>query len=130
MAELYRVFVEAQLRADPAFQLEHGYGNDAANDANLAICAAQVANRFECLATTLEMPYKDALKAHEPVHGWSPARCERLGASMLDALLAVRPLLRADFPFGNKGIGDGLEPPAWVLPGYENPPSEECWGVK
>ena len=59
-AELYRVFVEAQLQANPAFQLPHGYGTDKKGDANLAICAAQIAHRFDCLATTLEMPYKDS----------------------------------------------------------------------
>ena len=46
---------------------------------------------------------------------------------MLDAMHPLVPLLRADFPFGNGGIGDGLETPDWVLPGYENPPSEHVW---
>ena len=50
------------------------------------------------------------------------------GATFLDAIAEVMPLLRADFPFkGRGGIGDGLAPPVWVLPEYENPPSEECW---
>merc|ERR1711935_362604 len=78
-AELYRMFVEAQLQANPAFQLPHGYGTDKQGDANLAICAAQIAHRFDCLSTTLEMPYKDAYELPEPTHGWSPARCEKLG---------------------------------------------------
>ena len=125
-AELYRLFVEAQLKADPSFQLEHGYGNDKVNDANLAICAAQIANRFDCLSTTLEMPYKDAFEMQEPVQGWSPARSEKLGGSMLEAVRDVLPLLRADFPFRNGGIGDGMGAPPWLIHGYENPPSEQC----
>ena len=128
-AELYRIFVEAQLKADPSFQLEHGYGNDGVNEANLAICAAQIANRFDCLSTTLEMPYKDAYELQEPVQGWSSTRSEKLGASMLEAVRDVLPYLRKEFPFGNGGVGDGLEKPAWLVHGYENPPSEHCWPV-
>lgn len=55
-------------------------------DANLAICGAQITNRFDCLSCTLEMPYKDTLDFPEPTDGWSPQRCEKLGASMLDAM--------------------------------------------
>lgn len=130
MAELYRLFCNAQLQADPSFQVEVHYGNDTAGDANLAICAAAVAERFDCLSTTLEMPYKDALEMLEPVHGWSAPRCEKLGASMLEAVRDVLPYVRAEFPFNNGGIGDGLEPPAWVVQGYQNPPSKgKCWPV-
>ena len=127
LAELYRLFVTAQLKADPAFQLEHGYGNDAAGAANLAICAAAITHRFDCLATTLEMPYKDSYELQESVHGWSPARCEKLGWSMLEAVRDVLPYLRAELPFGTGGIGEGLAPPSWLVHGYANPPSEKCW---
>lgn len=129
-AELYRLLCESQKRAFPAFQVEHGYGCDKTGEANLAICGAQIANRFDCLSCTLEMPYKDTLDLPEPTDGWSPQRCEKLGASMLDAMYPVLPLLRASFPFGNGGIGDGLQPPAWVLPGYENPPSAAVFSTE
>lgn len=62
---------------------------------------------YKGLATTLEMPYKDAFELPEPVQGWSSTRSEKLGASMLEAVRDVIPFLRADFPFGNGGIGDG-----------------------
>lgn len=120
---------EAQLRACPAFQLEHHYGNDKPGQANLAIAAASVAHRFDCASYTLEMPYKDAYKLPDEVTGWSPQRCQQLGRSMVDVLYEILPYARAAFPFGNGGIGDGLEPPAWVLPGYENPPSQQCWNT-
>eukprot|EP00040_Diaphanoeca_grandis_P014807 m.75240 g.75240 ORF g.75240 m.75240 type:complete len:452 (-) comp24758_c0_seq1:336-1691(-) len=126
-AELYRCLCESQLRAFPAFQVEHGYGTDKLGEANLAICGAQITQRFDCLAVTLEMPYKDTFKQQDAVYGWSAPRCQKLGASMLDTMYPLIPLLRADFPFGNGGIGDGLVPPAWVLPGYENPPSQPIW---
>ena len=58
LAELYRLFATAQLAACPAFQLEHGYGNEEVGEANLAICSDHIADKFDCLAVTLEMPYK------------------------------------------------------------------------
>lgn len=53
-----------------------------------------MAQRFDCLALTLEMPFKDTAGAPEPVQGWSPERSARLGAAMLDAVVAVLPKLR------------------------------------
>ena len=58
---------------------------------------------------------QDALEQREPVGGWSAPRCENLGASMLDAVDTVLPLLRAEFPFGNGCIGaHPLAPPTRV----------------
>ena len=86
LAELYRVFATSQLRACPAFQLMHGYGNEEIGEANMAICSDHMADQFDCLAVTLEMPYKDTLELREPAQGWSAPRCEKLGASMLEAV--------------------------------------------
>jgi murein tripeptide amidase MpaA len=55
---------------------------------------AQVGERFKCLAVTLEQPFKDNADLPEPEQGWSPERARKLGASMLDAVLAVAPKLR------------------------------------
>ena len=85
-AELYRLFATAQLKACPAFQVEHGYGNEEIGEANMAICSDHMADQFDCLAVTLEMPYKDTLELREPAQGWSAPRCEKLGASMLEAV--------------------------------------------
>lgn len=58
---------------------------------------------------------QDTLEQREPVQGWSAPRCENLGASMLDAVDTVLPFLRAEFPFGNGGIGMHSFPlPIWV----------------
>ena len=35
---------------------------------------AQVAERFQCLSFTLEMPFKDTQDCEDSVHGWNPAR--------------------------------------------------------
>ena len=121
LAHLLNVLCSAYARACPFFQVGHGY--DAAEDgaANLAMCTNQIASRFDCLAITLEMPYKDLVEHPDPGNeGWNPKRCDRLGAAMLDALQAVLPLLRAEID--TSAIGDL---PAWTQPGYKNPPWEE-----
>jgi len=57
-------------------------------------CAPQVGQEFDCLALTLEMPFKDSAELPEPVHGYTPDRCRGLGAAFLTALLEVVPSLR------------------------------------
>ena len=93
-AELLDGFRSAYVRANPDFQTEHGYPVDRPNRANMSMCTNQVAQRFDCLAMTLEMPFKDNANAPDPVGGWSPARCRLLGASALDPMVAVLPHLR------------------------------------
>lgn len=79
----------AWVRANPDFQTTHGYPRGAPGSANLTICTNQLAERFRCLAVTVEQPFKDVLDRPDPRCGWSPARARRLGASALDALAAV-----------------------------------------
>lgn len=96
LASLFRAFSAAYAHASPDFQTVKGYGDDEPGQANLAICGDQVAQRFDCLAVTLEMPFKDStFDTPMPECGWTPQRAERLGASLLDALLDVAPTLRA-----------------------------------
>src|SRR3546814_3267203 len=71
---LFRSFEAALQRANPDFQREKGYGKAAPGNANLAICTPWVAERFGCLAATLEMPFKDNANAPDAVAGWSPDR--------------------------------------------------------
>ena len=75
------------------FQIEYGYSADRPEHASSVKCTPWVAHRFDCLAMTLEMPFKDCLNNPDPVHSWTIARSQRLGrdciavfASMLDAL--------------------------------------------
>jgi murein tripeptide amidase MpaA len=121
LAHLLRVLCEAYVGASPFFQVGRGYDNDDPGKANLAICGDQIATRFDCLAATVEMPYKDLAEDPEPNNeGWNPERCGRLGAAMLDAIRAVLPLLRADI---NEGALAEL--PAWTQPSYKNPSWDE-----
>ncbi len=92
--DLHDRFCAAYQRANPDFQLEHGYGKAAPGRANLSMATNAVAEAFGCLAMTLEMPFKDNAAAPDPEYGWSPARCFRLGHSSLDALAEVVGSLR------------------------------------
>jgi len=81
-------------RANPDSQTAHGYPGSARGKANLRMCTPWVAERFGCLAMTLEMPFKDNADAPDPTYGWSPARSAKLGEGCLDALYAVLDDLR------------------------------------
>ncbi len=46
------------------------------------------------MSVTLEMPYKDCASNPDACRGWSSDRCALLGASLVDALAYVQPLVR------------------------------------
>ncbi len=70
----------------PDFQTEHGYEVDAPGSADLRKCSDYVAERFGCLAVTLEMPFKDSAITPMPDTGWSPGRSYHLGRACVDAI--------------------------------------------
>lgn len=78
----------------PDFQTRIGYPASAPGKANLAMSTNQLANRFGCLAMTLEMPFKDHDDNPDAVAGWSPARSQALARSCLAALAEILPELR------------------------------------
>lgn len=70
----------------PDFQTKYGYDLDPPNSSDLRKATDYVAESFGCLAMTLEMPFKDAANHPMPEIGWSPGRCQRLGAACVDAI--------------------------------------------
>lgn len=86
--EQHDAYCAALERACPDFQNKHGYPRAPLGKANLSMATNQLASRFEALAMTLEMPFKDNANAPAP-EGWSPARAKSLGRAQLDALAAV-----------------------------------------
>jgi murein tripeptide amidase MpaA len=86
-------FLNALKEASPDFQTKHGYPVNAPGEANLSMCTAQLSHTFDCLAMTLEMPFKDNDDAPMPEIGWSPERCRKLGEASLDAMLKTLPVL-------------------------------------
>jgi len=71
---------------NPDFQFEHGYPVNRPGSANMSYCSSSLAQRFDALVMTLEMPFKDASGTVDQIQGWSPERCGRLAHSCLDTL--------------------------------------------
>lgn len=89
LARLRDKFSDALKLASADFQSEFGYDIDAPGTANMTIATHWVAERFDCLANTLEMPFKDNDNLPFEDTGWSPERSIKLGEASLVAMLAV-----------------------------------------
>jgi murein tripeptide amidase MpaA len=87
-------FKTALKTATPEFQDEFGYDKDEPGTANLTVATNAIGHEFDCLAYTLEMPFKDNIDLPDSVYGWSPARCKQLGEDVLIAMRAVVDILR------------------------------------
>lgn len=81
-------------KISPDFQTKIGYAPAKAGEANMNMSTNALAERFGCLAMTLEMPFKDVRDNPDPIHGWSPQRAKLLGHSCLDALYTIIDELR------------------------------------
>jgi len=100
---LYILLNYAVLRCTNEFQVFKGYGDDddpthkcintSPGKANLAVASNSIGNRFNCLAATLEMPFKDTSATAEPVKGWSPERASKFGSDMVGAFSSLLPHL-------------------------------------
>ena len=87
--ELHNRFGSALQRANPDFQTAEGYPENKPGTADLSMCTNWVAEHLNCLAITLEMPFKDTVETPRPMQGWSAERSYILGASGLDAIYAI-----------------------------------------
>lgn len=94
IAALEEAFKAAWLAASPDFQTEKGYGHAAPGSANQTLATNWVGQNFDCLAFTIEMPFKDNADLPDELAGWSAERSKKLGASGLQPVLAVVESLR------------------------------------
>lgn len=94
LADLDHRFRVAYQMSDPSFQLVHGYPIDPPGEGNMTMCTNAVAQRFDCLSMTLEMPFKDDANHPDAEVGWSPGRAMGLGAAVLEPMIAVLHSLR------------------------------------
>lgn len=99
LAGLHGIFLAAYERANSDIQRQISYPPMPDGKAGRTIATNAIANRFNCLSATLEMPFKDCLTNPDPEFGWSPNRARMLGAAVVDALSYVRPFLRNDTEF-------------------------------
>jgi len=89
VADLENQFKTAWLAACPDFQDEHHYALCAPGSANMSLATNWIAEHFGCLAFTIEMPFKDNANLPDAQVGWNGERSRKLGASVLQALLAT-----------------------------------------
>ena len=89
LASLQERFLTNWENISPDFQTEYGYPGDKPGKANLNICSKNIAQRFDCLSLTIEMPFKDNSNLPDPKYGWSPERSGHLGASLVNTILSV-----------------------------------------
>ncbi|MFC3120490.1 M14 family metallopeptidase [Agaribacter flavus] len=94
IAKLEERFKCALSATTPEFQDVFGYPKDAPSQANMTLACNAVGEKFDCLAYTLEMPFKDNIELPDPSYGWSPARSMQLGEDLLVAIRAVTDYLR------------------------------------
>jgi murein tripeptide amidase MpaA len=91
---LENTFKAAWLATCPDFQTTHGYGRTPPGQANLTLATNWVGQNFDCLAFTIEMPFKDNADLPDEWVGWNGERSKKFGASVLLPLLAVLAQLR------------------------------------
>ena len=94
LAELQNAFKSSWVATCPDFQVSHAYGSAHPTRANPTLATNWIAQNFDCLAFTLEMPFKDNADLPDEEAGWNGARSRKLGASVLLPLLAVVQRLR------------------------------------
>ena len=89
LLELQAQYEQHLITVCPDFQQEFGYDKDEPGTANLSMCSNYVAEEFNCLALTIEQPFKDVAYAPNELTGWSPERAKSFGACNIDAIAAV-----------------------------------------
>ena len=93
---LEQLFKDSFQLASPDFQDEIGYDKDQPGQANLSLATNWVGQTFNCLAYTLEMPFKDNYNLPDDDFGWNGQRSLRLGEAMLTPIRAVLDQLRSE----------------------------------
>lgn len=91
---LFGDFEHAWAAVSPDYELGHPYPGGAPAQADLRMAWNWIAERFDCLSVLLEQPFKDTSWRQDTLHGWSPERALRFGASLPAALAAMVDRLR------------------------------------
>ncbi|XZG70238.1 M14 family metallopeptidase [Chitinibacteraceae bacterium HSL-7] len=93
--QLQQVFEASWLAASPDFQTEYGYGESQFGPETMTLATNWVGDRFDCLALTIEMPFKDTDSHPLAATGWNGERSRQFGRSVLQPVRAVLALALA-----------------------------------
>lgn len=86
---ILQTYSDLLLHRSPDFQEKYGYPKTPPGKANLSICSNYISETFDCVAITLEQPFKDNAANPMPEVGWSPQRAKVFGESCLASLLPL-----------------------------------------
>ncbi|GLS84384.1 M14 family metallopeptidase [Paraferrimonas haliotis] len=86
MAKEQACFLDMLSLSSGEFQTKEGYPKDKPGEANLTVASNWVGNHFNCLANTLEMPFKDNANLPDSASGWSLERSQQLGEDCANAI--------------------------------------------
>jgi murein tripeptide amidase MpaA len=86
-AALQDAFRANWLAASPDFQTTHGYPRGRHGAVNMTLATNWIGHQFDCLAFTIEMPFKDNANLPDALVGWNGDRSKALGASVLQPIL-------------------------------------------
>ena len=89
LQQLTNAFKSAWIASCPDFQDKVNYGQTHATKANPSVATNWMAQAFDCLSFTIEMPFKDNADLPDPLTGWSGERAKQFGAGVLQPVLAV-----------------------------------------
>ncbi len=92
--KLFDHYSSRLLELSEDFQTEEGYPAAAPGKANLNIANSYVAETWNCLSMTLEMPFKDAKVNPDPSVGWSPERCRNFAGEHLAVMAEIADMVR------------------------------------
>lgn len=82
-------FDQSLLKINPDYQTKYGYEKNQFTEATPTLATNWVGNKFDCLALTLEFPFKDNDNRPDPLYGWNGRRSYLFGESLLTALNMV-----------------------------------------
>jgi len=94
LKDLENKFKDILLAITPEFQDDKGYDKDEPGKANLTVGSNWVGEQFNCLAYTVEMPFKDNELLPDPSVGWSDNRSSLFGRDFLTAIYHIADELR------------------------------------
>jgi len=94
LANLEQQFRQLLLDSGAEFQTTFGYAPDQFGQANTTLACNAVGLEFDCLAFTIEMPFKDHDDRPDPRTGWNGERSMRLGKDVLGVAAAMVDALR------------------------------------